>query len=132
MYYTSFLCSFQCNLQNSKIISSFWKIEKHLCWHFYCSRNLSCSKFTEGLWDPASQGSTHIQTQLQNGSRFTLSSSFSLVSFSSFTFRCTLLDFPSVSSLVFLRFFDFYLVVIILRSQHFCKCVIVRGCSDFF
>ena len=54
------------------------------------------------LWEPTSQGSAHLQTQLQDGCFL----------FSFYLPRCTLQDFPSVSSLASLPF------IILLSSNN--------------
>ena len=67
------------------------------------------------LWEPTSQGSPRLQTQLQDGSRLIFSVSFPYIAFSSFTF-------PGAPYRIFLPFppwlpGNFYLVVIEQQQQ---------------
>ena len=69
-----------------------------------------CNAKSWPLWKPTSQGSPHLQTQLQNGSRLTFFWPFSYIPLSSFTF-------PGAPNRIFLQFLPwlpchFYLVFI--------------------
>ena len=78
------------------------QIYANFCYHFRCLKRDDLWP----LWEPTSQGSPHLNTQLHNGSRLTIS----YISFSSFTFSSA----PYRIFPLFLLWlpYHFYLVVI--------------------